>query len=197
MPSLSVAAPNIVEPVVPNVHRDDDAPSDVPAVVVTNQDESAVDMEPMEMPARPPKAKGRSVYGSSLVERRGSEAAYELHQVPTLLSERPRRPSAMRQDSAEDTLIELRGLGKTVEDETPVATPRTEVPSTSSLVNHDQTQDQEVQQTKKQKRRAMMHLAALYYCFFLEGWNDGTLGPLLPVIQRDYQASFHDLREFS
>ncbi|KAK1232469.1 hypothetical protein PQX77_004407 [Marasmius sp. AFHP31] len=190
MPSLSVAAPNIVEPVVPNVHRDDDAPSDVPAVVVTEQDESAVDMEPMEMPARPPKAKGRSVYGSSLVERRGSEAAYELHQVPTLLSERPRRPSAMRQDSAEDTLIELRGLGKTVEDETPVVTPRTEVPSTSSLVNHEQTQDQEVQQTKKQKRRAMIHLAALYYCFFLEGWNDGTLGPLLPVIQRDYQVGF-------
>ncbi|KAF9269598.1 MFS general substrate transporter [Marasmius fiardii PR-910] len=35
-----------------------------------------------------------------------------------------------------------------------------------------------------------MHLAALYYCFFLEGWNDGTIGPLLPVLQRDYRVGF-------
>ncbi|KAJ3804739.1 MFS general substrate transporter [Lentinula aff. lateritia] len=34
----------------------------------------------------------------------------------------------------------------------------------------------------------MIHFAALCWCFILEGWNDGSIGPLLPVIQAYYSG---------
>ena len=33
-------------------------------------------------------------------------------------------------------------------------------------------------------RRSRLHLAALYFTLFLEGWNDGSTGPMLPTIQK-------------
>ncbi|KAJ8453989.1 hypothetical protein ONZ45_g19482 [Pleurotus djamor] len=44
--------------------------------------------------------------------------------------------------------------------------------------------------TATYKRRALIHFVALCWCLFIEGWNDGTTGPLLPVIQRDFQVGF-------
>ncbi|OBZ67903.1 Bypass of stop codon protein 6 [Grifola frondosa] len=38
--------------------------------------------------------------------------------------------------------------------------------------------------------KSRMHFAALCYSFFLEGWNDGSTGPLLPTIQRFYGIGF-------
>lgn len=43
----------------------------------------------------------------------------------------------------------------------------------------------------EEERRALrmksrVHFGALCYCFFLEGWNDGSTGPLLPSIQKHY-----------
>ncbi|KAI0918522.1 hypothetical protein AcW1_009604 [Taiwanofungus camphoratus] len=38
--------------------------------------------------------------------------------------------------------------------------------------------------------RSRLHFAALCFSFFLEGWNDGTTGPLLPTIQRHYKIGF-------
>jgi hypothetical protein len=35
-----------------------------------------------------------------------------------------------------------------------------------------------------------LQLAVLYYTIFLLGFQDGTLGPLLPLIQRIYHVSF-------
>ncbi|TCD69079.1 hypothetical protein EIP91_008977 [Steccherinum ochraceum] len=45
-------------------------------------------------------------------------------------------------------------------------------------------------QRVKQKRRGTLHLAALYWCLFLEGWNDGSTGPMLPTIQKYYNVGF-------
>ncbi|EMD35453.1 hypothetical protein CERSUDRAFT_116208 [Gelatoporia subvermispora B] len=45
-------------------------------------------------------------------------------------------------------------------------------------------------QRAEQRRRSRMHFAALCYSLWLEGWNDGTTGPLLPVIQRHYNIGF-------
>lgn len=36
--------------------------------------------------------------------------------------------------------------------------------------------------------RGRLHFAALCWSFFLEGWNDGSTGPLLPTIQRSYNV---------
>ena len=39
------------------------------------------------------------------------------------------------------------------------------------------------------RRNSRVHFAAMCYCIFLEGWNDGSTGPLLPVIQKHYGVS--------
>ena len=42
--------------------------------------------------------------------------------------------------------------------------------------------------TKKQKARERIRFAAVCWCLFLAGWNDGTTGPLLPRIQEVYHV---------
>ena len=39
------------------------------------------------------------------------------------------------------------------------------------------------------RRKYRINLASLFWCFFMYGINDGTLGPLLPVYQRYYKVS--------
>ncbi|KAJ3804736.1 MFS general substrate transporter [Lentinula aff. lateritia] len=46
------------------------------------------------------------------------------------------------------------------------------------------------QVARKQNRRSIIQFAALCWCFALEGWNDGSVGPLLPVIQAYYSVGF-------
>ena len=41
------------------------------------------------------------------------------------------------------------------------------------------------------RRATYLAFAALVWSMFMEGWNDGTNGPLLPVMQREYHASSH------
>ncbi|PCH38265.1 MFS general substrate transporter [Wolfiporia cocos MD-104 SS10] len=45
-------------------------------------------------------------------------------------------------------------------------------------------------QLKKNRWHGKVHLAALCYQYFLEGWNDGSLGPLLPRLQSHYKIGF-------
>nr|GAT50236.1 MFS general substrate transporter [Mycena chlorophos] len=45
-------------------------------------------------------------------------------------------------------------------------------------------------QTKARRRTAGIQLAALCFTLFLIGWNDGTLGPLLPRIQESYGIGY-------
>ena len=43
--------------------------------------------------------------------------------------------------------------------------------------------------TSSMRNLARVQFAALCYCLFLAGWNDGTTGPLLPRIQEVYHVS--------
>ncbi|KAH7913474.1 major facilitator superfamily domain-containing protein [Hygrophoropsis aurantiaca] len=43
---------------------------------------------------------------------------------------------------------------------------------------------------KKHTRKAHLQFGSLLWCFFLIGWNDGSLGPLLPRIQEVYKIGF-------
>lgn len=45
-------------------------------------------------------------------------------------------------------------------------------------------------QTAEFKRRGHIHFAALCWFMFTQGWNDGTPGPLLPIIQQTYHVGF-------
>lgn len=42
--------------------------------------------------------------------------------------------------------------------------------------------------TERHKLRYRTVLAALFWCFFTYGLNDGSAGPLLPAYQRDYKV---------
>ncbi len=44
------------------------------------------------------------------------------------------------------------------------------------------------QQRKQQRISGALHFFALSFSFFLQGWNDGSTGPLLPTIQRHYNV---------
>lgn len=43
-------------------------------------------------------------------------------------------------------------------------------------------------QLSRYRWNSRLHFAALCYSYLLEGWNDGSLGPLLPRIQRQYKV---------
>jgi hypothetical protein len=43
-------------------------------------------------------------------------------------------------------------------------------------------------QAKEFRRRSRIHFAALCWSLFLEGWNDGSPGPLLPALQKAYDV---------
>ncbi|PCH38276.1 MFS general substrate transporter [Wolfiporia cocos MD-104 SS10] len=43
---------------------------------------------------------------------------------------------------------------------------------------------------KRYRWHGQLHLAALCHQYFLEGWNDGSLGPLLPRLQSHYKIGF-------
>lgn len=43
-------------------------------------------------------------------------------------------------------------------------------------------------QIREFRRKSNIHFAALCWFMFSEGWNDGTPGPLLPVIQQSYHV---------
>ena len=73
-----------------------------------------------------------------------------------------------------------RQASKSASISTPVSTSHAEV---------DETQGDHFQQsTKAQTTAARAQLAAICYCFFLIGWNDGTNGPLLPRMQDFYHV---------
>ena len=40
------------------------------------------------------------------------------------------------------------------------------------------------------RRHGRIHFAALCYSSFLNGWNDGSTGPLLPRIEQNYHVGF-------
>ncbi|TRM62189.1 major facilitator superfamily domain-containing protein [Schizophyllum amplum] len=102
-----------------------------------------------------------------------------------LTSDRTRRPSAYRQDTFE-TL------------DTKHFEPDTQPPSRTSTLapvlpqlefSEDAPQGRSKWRSKKW-RTAQLHVASFWFAMFVEGWNDGTTGPLLPVIQETYKISF-------
>ncbi|KAL5481136.1 hypothetical protein ACEPAI_10077 [Sanghuangporus weigelae] len=59
-----------------------------------------------------------------------------------------------------------------------------------SMRTWTQTRDVEQIEASKLKRVEYVSIAALMWAMFLMGWNDGTAGPLLPALQRNYHVGF-------
>ncbi|KAF9021400.1 MFS general substrate transporter [Hymenopellis radicata] len=112
------------------------------------------------------------------------DTAYELHPLP---SYRARRPSAVRVRSDatmtfKDAMSEPATLG--VDDGKSIYTAPTlaRVQPMVTIPN--------IHVPRKQRRYSMIHFATLCWCFFMQGWNDGATGPLLPKMQEYYHTNF-------
>jgi len=58
----------------------------------------------------------------------------------------------------------------------------------------EETAEKEKPLTKSQKILARLQFLSLCWTLFVAGWNDGTIGPLLPRIQEVYHVSSVKLR---
>lgn len=77
-------------------------------------------------------------------------------------------------------------VGKNAKGDSAAATPR----EPSLAYEQDEETRPSAAQRAKFKKYSRIHMAALCWCFYLEGWNDGTTGPLLPRIQEFYNVCF-------
>ncbi|CCL99206.1 uncharacterized protein FIBRA_01221 [Fibroporia radiculosa] len=81
-------------------------------------------------------------------------------------------------------------LGKVAGGDPELAPPLSYVPSTITEDTSSAVGVISHAQRAKYRLNSRIQFAALCYCFFLEGWNDGSTGPLLPRIQRNYGIGF-------
>ena len=57
------------------------------------------------------------------------------------------------------------------------------------IYNGDEaTKSSQAEADKKHRRKRLINFITLCYTFILEGWNDGSLGPLIPRIQQYYKV---------
>lgn len=74
----------------------------------------------------------------------------------------------------------------------PSIPPSAAVSVRGSLRGEDDAQSDAPSLTPEQKRafrrKRFLNFFAICYSFFLEGWNDGSTGPLLPAIQKHYNV---------
>ncbi|KIY70510.1 MFS general substrate transporter [Cylindrobasidium torrendii FP15055 ss-10] len=141
-----------------------------------DSDEEAVDMNEMhDMPAP--------------LRHNTSHLPVEIHPLPT--HDRIRRPSAVRLESSA-TMSYKEGH---TEPSTPAyefkKTPFNESVSPVELKDTPTLHNVPDAATKKKHTRTSnIHFIAVTFAFFLSGWQDGTTGPLLPVMQTHYHIGF-------
>ncbi|KAJ3509222.1 hypothetical protein NLJ89_g5332 [Agrocybe chaxingu] len=125
--------------------------------------------------------------GTSKVDSR-----YDLHALPTYLSERSRRPSALiRKDSdlsvtrevfRREVLNAPITLPQTPGEESYIAEPTFTEPISSGSSARPLT--------PQQKRSGAIHFLTVCWCLYLVGWNDGSTGALLPRIREQYNIGY-------
>lgn len=96
---------------------------------------------------------------------KSGDALPSLSHSPTSNSPRP----------SHDLAIELASLSRTSPNHT-----TTELPTPTTAGDRPAPSD----------RNVFLYRVALYALMFVEGWNDATTGPLLPVIQKRFGISF-------
>lgn len=160
-------------------------------------DESALDTEDALPPLPLPPTTPVRIKRPSEVREAGaaSGGTYELHPLPSYFSERSRRPSALkRADSDPNTLTSVStkyydGALTPAEITTPTVEDNRTISSTAPIV-HSVPGELDMAISARQRMTGRIQFATTCWCFFLQGWNDGSTGPLLPVIQREHGVGF-------
>ena len=91
-------------------------------------------------------------------------------------------PSECAKNPHYDTSSEALKYGKGHENSSTITLSKPE-----SLVSQD-TRPNDPDIERCWRRRHLIHYVTLCWCFFLEGFNDGSTGPLLPRIQSVYNV---------
>lgn len=138
-------------------------------------DESALDTDSIDLPYLPA-AKSQQ---NASVDTLGKDiGAIGLSAIPSYLGEnRPRRRSSVAAH-ATHTVVAI---------EPPTTAYSSAGPSGMSI--DDSQVEITAAQAAMNRRKSAVHFFALCYSMFLEGWNDGTVGPLLPTFQEYYHVS--------
>lgn len=110
--------------------------------------------------------------------------AYELRHLPTELSDRSRRASALNRSEI--------SVGKRPPFVQTLSADESNFPSntgrTPSQLSVAASTEERQPLSKHQRRNSLLQFLAFCFSTWLNGWNDGTLGPLLPRIQADYRV---------
>ncbi|KAF5381269.1 hypothetical protein D9615_008376 [Tricholomella constricta] len=125
-------------------------------------------------------------HGSSptlVAEDNDSSDNYELHAAPAHLSDRARRFS---RTSATHTITVSKDERPTREDEITPPIPTNNVPDPP----RSRTTSTSQPDNKRLQNHGVIHFIVLCSCIFGAGWNDGSIGPLLPAFQRDYHLGY-------
>lgn len=124
------------------------------------------------------------------------DTAFELRSIPSYMADRTRRPSAIRIDSNATIVFK----DANTEPPTPTAhdtdkqlyttATTTALPYVSGGIPsiHARAQIVSAETARRHRMNSMIQFAAICWAFFLEGWNDGTTGPLLPTIRSYYHV---------
>jgi len=136
----------------------------------------------------PPFKPGR-VKGVSELETPGSPRSLQQVQEDTLVVPTLRYAAGYRAPPGPVSLIpKLAGTDTELQSRDLVNTyPPSPLPIDPPLADNAESQ------TKEFRRRSRIHFATLCWSLFLEGWNDGSPGPLLPALQNAYNVLFLEM----
>lgn len=121
-------------------------------------------------------SQGPSFHDSIPIEPQvhASQHAYELTDF--------HRPPAEKLNFVKED-VEV-GINNADKDQSGAATPR----APSLAYDQDEGAQPSASQRARFRKYGRIHMVALAWCFYLNGWNDGTIGPLLPRIQEYYNV---------
>ena len=140
-------------------------------------------------------------YSPTLIDgssKPSSGSQYDLHAIPTYLSERTRCPSSLIRKNSDLSIFKDTIHLQTLSASTSILNnnlPGDNVEAkpegsadTMSAISYAPASNLIPRLSKLQKRNSMTQFLALCWCLFLGGWNDGSTGPLLPRMQEDYRV---------
>ena len=124
-----------------------------------------------------------------------SDSRYDLHALPTYLSARSRRPSALNRQDSDISILKDAYRLEVLHTEPATTSTSGDVESThpSAGAREEATNSTANLLSPQQKRASLIQFLAICWCAYLIGWNDGTAGPLLPRVQEEYHVLLADM----
>lgn len=69
--------------------------------------------------------------------------------------------------------------------------------SCAASIHSNEGNEADAGRTVEQRRKSLIHFAALCWCLLVNGWNEATTGPMIPRVQERYDVGFLHLLFYS